>query len=189
MVGILGGKHKYPKGRKPPIAHNKKRPKGIIYAQSKNKRKMTEWMLILLSYAPLESTIYTVSYGNSEANRYQYMDIYAIYDDKLYKVTSIVANILHFVTLDRHYRFTAYDTLAVRTGKEHHKQQRAEILALEKDVVTKLNKKMFKSETGFKHVSLLGMLEYTTTTNEESIPKDEPEKKTYILRKPVDRNL
>lgn len=189
MPGRLGGKHNYPKGRKLPVAHKKKRPKGIIYANSKNKRKMSEWMLILLSYAPPDSTLYTTSYAGSESNRYQYMDVFSIYDNQLYKITGIVANILHYVTLDRHYRFNAEDTLAVRTGREHTRTTREQIFELEKEVVRRLSFKVLKRDDGFKHISILRMSEYTQTTNENYVESDEPIKKTYILRKPIDKVL
>jgi hypothetical protein len=181
-VSRVGEKHRYPQNRKRPIKHRKARPTGLVYNNSKTKVTMRESMAKLLGYANPYATLYTISYGKSEVNRYQYMDIFVINNGNLFKISRLVAGILRFRIQKSHFRFVAKDVLAVRTGRENMIDTNVDTINLEIAVVKKLAKKMFNNENGYNHVPMLLMQEYTAKPIEQL---EAHNKKSYIVRRPT----
>jgi hypothetical protein len=182
-MATRGAKHNYPQNRKRPVTHRKARPSGLTYKNSKARVTMRDNQAKLLGYANPYATLYTMSYGKSESNRYQYMDIFVVNNGSLFKISRLVASVLRIKIQKSHFRFVSKDVMRVRTGRENMIDTNEDTINLEISIIKKLAKKMFNNENGYNHVPMLLMQEFTAKPIEQI---ETHNKKSYIVRKPMD---
>lgn len=83
--------------RKKTYPKNRKSRAGKGYTTKKMKMDLVKNNKIkLLSFAPEFANIYTVSYVPTDRRRYIYMDVFAIVDNRLYKINKLLANVLGY---------------------------------------------------------------------------------------------
>ena len=174
-----GVKHNYPTNRVQRVTVEKK--DGSKY-NAKSRREMQDMQIKLMGYAPAHSAIYTITYNKTRASRYQYTDVFCINNNRLFKITKIVAYILGFKmhkpdTTDRPAILWSEDCMRVRTHREYATLSKRDMVAIEVEMIKILSAKMFGVDNSYHHESILLMFSEFERKVEE-IPNHT--KKTYI---------
>lgn len=150
-------KNVYPKKRKS--------RKGVKYRTNKKVEKqnsLKEAQEKLLTFAPRYSNIYTQSYWNSEGQRYLYMDVFTVVDNRFYKITKMVARVLGHRMIEKQRYFSHKHVMAVRNWNMEEIRQPEVHLRMELEVVEALSKMMFSETNGYFHESIETMFPYDT---------------------------
>lgn len=171
----------YPKNRKESGTRNTNR-KGTHYYNSAVKRRLRELVDRLMGYAPPFSPIFTLTYGRSEFNRYQYVDVFCLYNNNLIKITKLVAKIIKTPTLKSKNKFYGFDVLALRTFKDNKNSTRNEYHTNEAKMIEQLSMIMFSRPDGYVHNNLQKIVEFTEVKIDQN---PYITKKSYIVRKPT----
>lgn len=177
----IGKKHNYPLTRTQRITATKK--DGSKY-NSKHRTKMAEMQMKLMGYAPAHSAIYTHTYNKSRCARYQYVDVFCINNNRLFKITKIVAYIMGFEIpknnkTDKSYVPYGVDCMRVRTYKENDSHTREEIVEIEANMIKDLSIKIFGVDNSYFHESISVM----TSEFKRTVDKVENHvKKSYIVK-------
>ena len=149
---------------------------------SLSRRRMQEMQMKLMGYAPPHSAIYTITYNKTRASRYQYTDVFCINNNRLFKISKIVAYILGYKM--HHHQYSGRpsvlhgkDCMRIRTFREHEAVNRKEMITNEVDMIKILSTKMFGVDNSYHHESILIMSSEFERTIEQ-IPNHT--KKSYI---------
>jgi hypothetical protein len=151
---------------------------------AKSRREMQDMQIKLMGYAPAHSAIYTITYNKTRASRYQYTDVFCINNNRLFKITKIVAYILGFKmhkpdTTDRPAILWSVDCMRVRTFREYAVLSKKDMVTIEIELVKMLSTKMFGVDDSYHHESVLLMSSEFERKIEE-IPNHT--KKSYIAK-------
>lgn len=154
-----GTKHDYPDNRVQRVTLEKK--DGSKY-NAKYRNKMQDMQIKLMGYAPAHSAIYTITYNKTRASRYQYTDVFCINNNRLFKITKIVAYILGFKmhkpdTTGRPAILHSMDCMRIRTFRENAVLSKKDMVTIEIDMIKILSTKMFGVDDSYHHESILLM--------------------------------
>lgn len=148
-------KRKYPKFRKKRDIDGYNTEKTLKFSRIKK-----ESQIKLLTFAPMYTNIYTLAYGNSDTSRYFYIDVFSVFDGRLYKITKMVAKILGYNIIPSHHRFRTPNVMQVPNYLKEDKVRERVFLDVEHMVVTNLSKAMFNIDNGYFHESIMELFPY-----------------------------
>lgn len=134
-------------------------PRKRKYPKTRKKREITKYKLKeeekklaqikLLSYAPEFTNIYTKSHAVSPDRKFLYVDVVAVYDNRLYKITKLISYVMGVPFLVSHARFRTPDTVRLdynKTLDEHHEKP---YILLEEKLIKDLSMIMFGYDAGY----------------------------------------
>lgn len=176
-----GVSHSYPTNRVQRITVERK--DGSKY-NAKHRNEMQEMKMKLMGYAPPHSAIYTITYNKTRASRYQYTDVFCINNNRLFKITKIVAYILGFKMhkpdkTDRSPILWSEDCMRVRTHREYAVLSKRDMVVIEFEMIKILSTKIFGVDNSYHHESILTMASEFERKLEE-VPNHT--KKSYIAK-------
>lgn len=151
------------------------------YNSSPKRTRMQNMQLKLAGYAPPHSYIYTITYNKTRAKRYQYTDVFCINNNRLFKITKIVAYILGFNLYKTKTVFWGKDAMQVRTFREHETYSKQDMVDVETAFIKILAKKMYNDEDSYIHQSIVMMESEYKHKVEEVVTHT---KKSYIVARP-----
>lgn len=170
-----GGTHKYPKNRKRTLRGKIQKP-----YTTRLRRKMTDAMVRLIGYCPQHSFIYTITYMTSDKSRYQYVDVFCINNNQIFKISKLVAYIMKTRIVKNNRKIlNALDVMVMRTHQENIRLTSAQIVTNETEFIKLLSKKLFNHENGFNHQPMI-LMKSVFDKKVDSIP--EAIKKSYIAK-------
>lgn len=166
----------YPKNRKSRVWY----PNPLRGKVSAPKRlKLQEMQLKLAGYCPPFSAIYTISYFMTRCRKHQYTDVYCINNNKLFKITRIVAHVLGYRISRSKSLYAGMGAMLVKTIINDNTENYKNIM-IENEirVIKDLAKKMYNNSDAYQVQSMMEMnSEYTLSI--EEIPNHT--KKSYIV--------
>lgn len=123
---------------------------------------MQDMQMKLMGYAPPHSAIYTITYNKTRASRYQYTDVFCINNNRLFKISKIVAYILDYKmhkpdTTGRPAVLHGTDCMRIRTFRENTAMTRKDMITNEVDMIKVLSTRMFGVDNSYHHESVLMM--------------------------------
>lgn len=189
-------KRKYPKTRKKRDIVNYSTKKYNLNADY-----IKECQIKLLSFAPLYTQIYTTSYSRNMQSNYVYVDVVAITDNRMYKLSKLVAKIMGYRLVRSSAKFKMPDVIAVPVENDWRdtdfEDMRQPLLEIEEKLIKELSTRMFGHDSGYFWNSQLNLYAYDVVkpkrekTYKVKTPKqtDDNEQKqivekSYIVRKP-----
>ena len=137
-------KNKYPKNRKARV--------GIKYNTKDNNidsEIKKESQVKLLTFAPEYTSIYTNSVHRSPENKYIYIDVYAVVDNRLYKLNNLVSRVMGKKLISRHCRFVERDVVRTNLLKESDEVDMDTYVYTEMMLIKELSKIMFGYDGGY----------------------------------------
>lgn len=173
-----GTHHNYPDTRVLRVLEPNAR--GEIMSSPKRTR-MQNMQLKLAGYAPPHSYIYTITYNKTRAKRYQYTDVFCINNNRLFKITKIVAYILGFKLYKSKTVFWGTDAMVVRTFREYQTYSKQDMVDIETAFIKILAKKMYNDENAYVHEAIVMMQSEYKHKVEEVVAHT---KKSYIVARP-----
>ena len=148
-------KRKYPRFRKKRDIDGYNTEKTMKFARIKK-----ESQIKLLTFAPMYTNIYTLAYGSSDTSRYFYVDVFSVFDGRLYKITKMVAKILGYNIIPSHHRFRTPNVMQVPNYLKEDKARERGFLEVEHMVVANLSMAMFNIDNGYFHESIMELFPY-----------------------------
>lgn len=146
--------------------------------KSPKRIRMQEMQLKLMGYAPPHTALYTITYNKTRSSRYQYIDVFCINNNRLFKITKIVAFILGFRMFKSKVACYGIDSMCVRTYREYTAFSRKDITDIEVNFIKMLAKKMYNDENAYYHESVV-MMTSEYEKDAEQIENHTP-RKSYI---------
>lgn len=149
-------KRRYPKDRKPRELERYNTERTMKFSRIKK-----ESQLRLLTFAPMYTNIYTLAYGRSDSSKYFYIDVFAISDNRLYKITKMVAKVMGYNIIPSHHTFRAPNVMQVpNLTKNDLVWKNKGYLTLEEMVVKELSLTMFGIDNGYFHESIMALFPF-----------------------------
>jgi hypothetical protein len=142
--------HGTPRKRK--YTANRKRRALKRYSTKKNNRRATyikDCQIKLMSFAPMYTTIYTMAHGRGDWNKYLYVDVLALHDNRLYKITKLVSAIMDYPLLQSKSNFRMPDVVRIPYGGTNEDTQEKRYIELEEKLVKDLSMKIFGYDGGY----------------------------------------
>jgi hypothetical protein len=184
--------HGTPRKQKYPANRKKRTLKR--YSTKKNNRRATyikDCQIKLMSFAPMYTTIYTMAHGRGDWNKYLYVDVLALHDNRLYKITKLVSAIMDYPLLQSKTNFRMPDVVRIPyegTNEDTHEKRYIE---LEEKLVKDLSTKVFGYDSGYFWQSMHKLYAYDVEKESDakefriraSKPKEDDNKKSFIVKK------